>query len=103
MLSDKSDDYWQSVLVGTVFHLEHKRFEGMRLSDIARDMGLEPIEALRALVVADEARTMAMFFSMSEQNMKEILAWDGVVLGSDSSVRAPEGPSADGFPHPRAF
>ena len=104
VLAETTDeDRWDRLLIGAVYHPEGKRFEGMRLSQIARVMGLDPVDAARALIIADDTRTMAMFFSMSEEEMREILSWDGVVIGSDSSVRAPEGPSAVGFPHPRAF
>jgi N-acyl-D-amino-acid deacylase len=103
LAESSDDDRWDRLLIGAVYHAEGKRFEGMRLSQAARVMGLDPVDAARALIIADDTRTMAMFFSMSEEEMREIIAWDGVVVGSDSSVRAPEGPSAVGFPHPRAF
>ncbi len=97
------DAYWSSVGIGSVYAPEHKRFEGMRVSEIARAMGLDPVDAVRALLVADETRTMAMFFSMDESHMREIFSWEDVVVGSDSSARSSEGPTAVGFPHPRAY
>ena len=95
--------YWETVGIGTIYNAEHKRFEGMRMSAIARIMGLEPIDALRALLLGDETRTMAIFFSMDERSMREILSWDDVLMGSDSSTRSHEGPTATGFPHPRTY
>jgi len=97
------DRDWDSVGIGTVYSAENKRFEGMRLSEVARVMGLDPADAIRALLIADETKTMAIFFGMSEEQMAEILSWDDVVVGSDSSSRAPDGPTAAGFPHPRTF
>jgi N-acyl-D-amino-acid deacylase len=98
---DESD--WDSVGVGTISNAENKRFEGMRISAIARVMGLDPVDAIRALLIGDETRTMAMFFSMDEESMREIFTWDDVVVGSDSSSRSHEGPTAIGFPHPRTY
>jgi N-acyl-D-amino-acid deacylase len=104
ILAENADeDRWSQIAIGAVFHPEHKRFEGMRLSAVASVMGLDPLDVARSLILADDTRTMAMFFSMNEEAMREIFTWDGVVVGSDSSVRAPEGPSAVGFPHPRTF
>lgn len=98
---DESD--WDSVGVGTITNLENKRFEGMRISAIARVMGLDPVDAIRALLVGDETKTMAIFFSMDEESMREVFTWEGVVVGSDSSSRSHEGPTSVGFPHPRAY
>ena len=97
------ESYWETVGIGTVYNFENKRFEGMRVSAIARVMGLDPVDAVRALLVGDETKTMAMFFSMDEKSMREIFTWDGVVMGSDSSSRSHEGPTAVGFPHPRTY
>jgi len=96
-------DYWDGVVLGTVYFAENKRFEGMRVSEVAGIMGLDPVDAVRALLIADETRTMAMFFSMDEPSMREILSWKDVVVGSDSSSRSASGPTATGFPHPRTY
>jgi N-acyl-D-amino-acid deacylase len=104
LIADHPEEgYWGTVQIGTVYDAENKRFEGMRVSEIARAMGLDPVDAVRALLVGDETRTMAMFFSMDEKSMREILAWEDVVVGSDSSCRSASGPTAMGFPHPRTY
>ena len=45
----------------------------------------------------------AIFFSMNEDNLREILKKKYVMLGSDASVWGTSGLLAKGKPHPRAF
>ena len=40
---------------------------------------------------------------MSEENMWRILAEPWVMIGSDASIRSPEGPLSHDHPHPRAY
>ncbi|RMF99916.1 MAG: hypothetical protein D6726_12190 [Nitrospirae bacterium] len=40
---------------------------------------------------------------MSEENLKRILSFDGVMIGSDSSSRPLKGGDEPELPHPRAF
>ncbi len=92
-----------SIMISTTFSDENKPFEGKKLVDVAAEMGLEAADAVRALLLADAGRTMAVFFKMSEANMVEILSWPDVLVGSDSGVRGAEGSTATGFPHPRFY
>ena len=45
----------------------------------------------------------AIYFSMSEENMKRILKKDYVMIGSDSGARSVNGALGAGLPHPRTF
>lgn len=93
----------ETITVSTTFSSANKPFEGKMLADVAGEMDLEPVDAVRALLLADDRRTMAVFFKMSEANMIEILSWPDVLVGSDSGVRGVSGPTAEGFPHPRFY
>jgi N-acyl-D-amino-acid deacylase len=67
-----------------------------------RGGGIDPLDAALDLVVADNTQTGAVHFSMSEENLRRLLALPFVMVASDSSVRDFEhrpGQSA----HPRAF
>ena len=55
------------------------------------------------LIDTDELHTGGIFFGMNEANMWKILGEPYVMLGSDASVRAPEGPLSHDHPHPRAY
>jgi len=44
-----------------------------------------------------------MFFSMNEDDVATVLSADFTCIGSDASIRALDGPTARGVPHPRTF
>lgn len=95
--------YWQSVMVGSTHHPDHERFKGLSLPDIARELGVEPVDAVLQLIDKDELRTGGIFFGMSEDNLWKILREPWVMIGSDASVRAPDGPLSKDHPHPRGY
>ncbi len=94
---------WDAILIGSTRHPDNKRFQGMPLVEVARQLNLEPVDAALHLFETDELYTGAIFFGMSEENMWKILAEPYVMLGSDASVRGPDGPLSFDFPHPRAY
>jgi len=80
------------------------RYEGMRLSEVAEARGQTPAAAAIDLLVADELRTSAIYFSMHEDDLVTALRKPWVMIGGDAGVRAlDEGPLATDTPHPRAF
>lgn len=103
ILRVRTGAYWSRVHVGSTVHPGQKRFQGLPLEDVARALGLEPVEAVLELIERDELGTGAIFFGMSEENMRRILASPHVMVGSDASLRAPAGPLSHDHPHPRAY
>ncbi len=99
----QSEEAWQSICIAQTVHPELRSFRGIRLVEAARRWGLSPAETVVELLERDELRTTAFFFGMSEENMARILAEPWVMIGSDASVRAPDGPLSNDFPHPRAY
>ncbi len=78
---------------------------GMRLAAYAREVGRPPLEAAFDLIVARDAQVTATYFSMSEKNLRRLLAEPFVAVGSDAGLRdLPEpGSVPRGRPHPRAY
>lgn len=103
MTAARDPDYWGSVTVGSVHHPAIAHFKGVPLCDVAKELALDPVEALLHLIDLDELQTTGIFFGMSEDNMWRILAEPYVMLGSDGSVFAPTGPLSSNHPHPRAY
>ncbi|MFH0908390.1 MAG: D-aminoacylase [bacterium] len=103
LLAARDELYWGTVMIGSTLHPDNARFQGERLPDIARELGVEPVDAALHLMETDELRTTAIFFGMSEENMWRILAEPYVMIGSDGSLRSPEGPLSHDHPHPRAY
>lgn len=62
-----------------------------------------PEDALIDITIDEKARTGAIFFSMSEENLKRFLSLTYTMIGTDSSARSFSGPTRIGKPHPRGF
>lgn len=97
------DDYWETVMVAAVDTEKNKGFEGKTMAQVAREMGKEPCDALFDFLLEEKLRISAIYFSMSEENLRRILQKPYVMVGSDSSARAINGPTRLGKPHPRTF
>lgn len=99
----RSSDYWSTVTIGSTNCPDNARFRGMALLDVAKALGIEPVDAVLHLTDTDELRTTAFFFGMSEDNMWKILAEPYVMLGTDASLRSTTGVLSEDYPHPRAY
>jgi len=80
-----------------------KPLEGKSLAEIAKMRGKDPIETIMDLLVENEKRIGAMYFLMSEENVKKEIARPWISFGSDEASQAPEGVFLKSTPHPRAY
>lgn len=69
----------------------HPEFAGMELTEIARRLKLEPLQAVERLLPAG-----AIYFTMDEDDVQRILAFEETMVGSD-------GLPHDSRPHPRLW
>ena len=97
------DRDWSKVMIGGTWHEDNKRYSGRLVSEILKDEGANASEFIKEVVKKDGGKTGAFFFSMNEENLKKIYSREWIVPGSDASLRAPWGPLAADFPHPRAY
>ncbi len=77
--------------------------QGKRLSEIATARRRDPIETMFDLVIADHARTGAIYFIMSETDVQAALQSPLVAVDCDASGVAPDGPFGRDGTHPRAY
>jgi dihydroorotase/N-acyl-D-amino-acid deacylase len=77
--------------------------DGRRLSDIARERRRDPIETLFDIVLADRARTGAIYFTMNEEDVQAALRTWWIAVDCDASGVAPDGPFGKDGTHPRAY
>ncbi|MEI6126524.1 MAG: amidohydrolase family protein, partial [Pseudomonadota bacterium] len=91
------------ILISKVFSQKNKHLEGKLLGQAAEIRKQKIHDALLELLIEEELQVDAIFFSMSEDNLKQILKKDYCMIGSDASVRDVTGPLSDGKPHPRGF
>lgn len=86
------------------FKKDHlKPLTGKTLAEVAAMRGRNPIEVALDLVVEDNSRIGAVFFTMSEDNIRKEIALPWVSFNSDSASLAPEGVFLKSNPHPRAY
>ena len=80
-----------------------KPLTGKTLGEVAKMRSKDPIETIMDLISEDESRIDAMYFLMSEENVRKELAKPWISFGSDEASQAPEGVFLKSHPHPRAY
>ena len=80
-----------------------KPLTGKTLADVARMRGKPAEETAMDLVIEDGSRVEAVYFLMSEDNLRKKLRLPWVSFASDSGSIAPEGVFLRSNPHPRAY
>ena len=91
------------VMIAGPFQDSLHYLDGRRLGDIARERHQDPIEALFDIVLADHARTGAIYFEMSEDDVQAGLKTWWVAVDCDAGGVAPDGPFGTDYTHPRAY
>jgi N-acyl-D-amino-acid deacylase len=91
------------VLIGSVVNRDLEAMQGKRLSQIAEEQGKEPLDALFDLILADHGQTGAIYFMMSEDDMRAAMKSPFVSFCTDSGARANDGPLAGSKSHPRGW
>src|SRR5919108_1006023 len=82
---------------------QHRSYQGMRLSDIAKLRQQDPLSAALDILLAEEGNAGVVLFMMAEVQVQTILRHRRVMIGSDAGATAPYGVLGQGQPHPRAY
>ncbi|MFO7574594.1 MAG: D-aminoacylase [Bacteroidales bacterium] len=80
-----------------------KYLTGKTLAEVAALRGKSPEETVMDLVIDDGSRIGAVYFSMSEDNVKRQIALPWMAFCSDGQSNAPEGVFLKSSTHPRAY
>jgi N-acyl-D-amino-acid deacylase len=80
-----------------------KYLQGKTLAEIAAMRGKSPEETVMDLVIDDNSNVDAVFFSLSEDNLRKQIAKPWMMFGSDGKSMAPEGVFLKSATHPRAY
>jgi N-acyl-D-amino-acid deacylase len=92
------------ILITGVFQDSLRGLQGKRISEIAAARGRDPIEAIFDLVLAEGGhRTDAVYFVMSEPDVRDALRTWWVAVNTDFGGVAPDGPFGSQSAHPRAY
>jgi N-acyl-D-amino-acid deacylase len=76
---------------------------GKTLQEVADERGTDPAITAMDLVVEDDSRVDAVYFLMSEENVRRKLAKPWVSFGSDAGAPAAEGVFLQSSRHPRTY
>jgi N-acyl-D-amino-acid deacylase len=105
-------DQWENFFVGagpdgillSGFRSEAlKPLTGKTLTEVAKMRGTSPEDTAIDLVIEDGSRVEAVYFLMSEDNLRAKLRLPWVSFASDAGSLATEGPFLKSNPHPRAY
>ena len=91
------------VLIGSVVNRELEPLQGKRISEIAAEQKKDPLDTLFDFILADHGQTGAIYFMMSEADMRAAMQSPYVSFCTDSGSRATDGPLAGSKSHPRGW
>jgi dihydroorotase/N-acyl-D-amino-acid deacylase len=109
-ISDKWENFYlgagsgSGIMIASVLNRDLAKYEGKRVSEVARMMGKsDDIDALMDLLIADNGQTSAIYFLMSEDDVKLAMKQPWVSVGVDHGAVATTGLLAEGKAHPRGY
>jgi dihydroorotase/N-acyl-D-amino-acid deacylase len=91
------------VLIGSVVNRELEPLQGKRISEIAAEQKKDPLDTVFDLILADHGQTGAIYFMMTEADLRAAMQAPFVSFCTDSGSRATDGPLAGSKSHPRGW
>ena len=93
----------EGVLISAVVNRELEPLQGKRISEIAAEQKKDPLDTVFDLILADGGQTGAIYFMMSEDDLRAAMKSPYVSFCTDSGSRAADGPLAGSKSHPRGW
>lgn len=82
---------------------ENKIYEGRRLDEIVAMRGQDWLDTVCDLLISEQRQIYAMFFKMSEDNIRRQLQLPWVTVSTDAAGVDPEWARSNGPTHPRGY
>jgi N-acyl-D-amino-acid deacylase len=92
---------WERVLIAA--SPREPAVEGRTVAEIAQTRDADPVQTVFELLLAGDGDVAAIYFSMSEDDVRTVMRHPRMMVGSDSATAAPYGPLSQGKPHPRGY
>jgi N-acyl-D-amino-acid deacylase len=97
----KEHGWWEGIVMGRAGSEKNRKYEGMRISEIAQARGdADPADTCLTLMAEDGGRISGMFHTMSEDDVRLVMRQPWVAIASDGSAINLNAP---GVPHPRNY
>jgi N-acyl-D-amino-acid deacylase len=93
----------QNVMLVSFRTPELKRYVGRTVAEVAKERGRSPEDTVIDLILEDRSNVKAIYFLMSEDNVRTQLRRSWISFGSDATAPAAEGVFLQSNPHPRAY
>jgi N-acyl-D-aspartate/D-glutamate deacylase len=94
---------WEGCLVASVRTDANKKYEGKSIAEIAQLSGRKPADAVFDLLIDEQGSVPAVYFLMSEEDVRYAMQQPWVSIGSDGAAVRPDGVLGSGKPHPRWY
>ena len=91
------------VMVSSVLNPALRKYEGKTLTQIGKEMGKDPRDAVIDLVLADKGESSVVIAIMDEDDVRTALKHPLVGVGTDSGAQAEDGKLSESKSHPRAW
>lgn len=82
---------------------KYPQWEGKYVSQLAEEFGLDPVEAVRKVLIACDGSVSCIYFSMDKADMLEIMKQQFVCVGSDGTDMSHDPQLTKNVPHPRNY
>jgi N-acyl-D-amino-acid deacylase len=92
---------WDRIVIARARH--HPEYSGRSVAELASASGKDPLEWTCDTLVEHEGAVDIIHHSMSEDDVRFVMAQPWIAIGSDSRANAPYGPLSFGKPHPRSY
>ncbi len=94
---------WDKVVISSVVSEKNRNLQGKNILEAAKGNGKEPYDFIRDILIEEKDLVGMIAFTMSEDNLRKILAHPLVGVGCDGSAVAPYGILGRDKPHPRNY
>jgi N-acyl-D-amino-acid deacylase len=91
------------VMIAGVENPDLKKYDGKTVAEMAKAENKPELDALFDFIIADQARTGALYFMANEQDLLYGLKQPWTSIGLDASEQSLDGPLFEPHNHPRAF
>jgi N-acyl-D-amino-acid deacylase len=92
---------WECVQISISPNLPH--YAGRTIAQLARERGEDPVDTLCDYLADDNGATRVLVTSISEDDIRTVVASPRALIGSDGNCVAPYGTVGKGMPHPRFY
>ena len=92
---------WDRIVIARARH--RPEWAGKTVAALAADAAKDPLEWTCDALIEHDGAIDIVHHSMSEEDVRFVMAKEWISIGSDSRANAPYGPLSFGKPHPRSY